>query len=300
MYNETTMTPQENTLMQRGKKALREAADRVPLPLHYILDFLLFIFWLGDLFVFDPLPLIDEFLGAGALYYYNAYIMRRTFGVINPVRIVRGDSPARKRTAGLLPYENKLSEIKKQLRNIKKAAGRQEVPGLTPAKVSELSAKVKGIEKRLRLLDRVLFGPAFQQGPVRAELARIEALAEETQDPELTAEYQKAAASARDQLDNIERVREERNRLVARLERISLQVANTYSHLISAAVSEARDQEAGRAFDELLSSVSNFDSSLQEIESAPAGELFKRTLKEVEHTQDKTTKTQGEREKAVE
>ena len=90
--------------IEKAKLAALKAGDRVPLPLHYVFNALLLMsFFISWGWPFDPVPLLDEALTAVAVYYYNAYILKRTFGVLNPMRILRGESPAAKRRLGLLP-----------------------------------------------------------------------------------------------------------------------------------------------------------------------------------------------------
>lgn len=284
--------------IEKGKSIALKVADKMPLPLHYILNGIFIVLWMGDLVVPDPLPFIDELLGAGALYYYNAYILRRTYGVINPFRILRGESPVAKRRLGLLPYEQQMGQIKARLKSMKKAARGSEVPGLDPAKVKRLAEHVKQIEKRLHLLDRLLTKPAFQEGEVKVKIARIEARIDMTDDEDLKQEYKKAMEHAGNHLKNIERLREERNRLVAKLERFHLQLDDTYSRVVAMAVPDAPEADSARLFDELFASVSAFDETLKELEAKPSTDLYQAAVKEIEETEAKAQGRISSREPA--
>jgi hypothetical protein len=262
-------------------------ADRVPLPLHYILNGFLIVFWLGDMAVPDPLPFLDEIFGAFGLWYYNAYLLHRTFGVINPWRIIRGESPASKRRLGLLAYEQQMEQIKKRLKNFRRAASELGLPGLEAKRVEGLATEVKKLEKRLQLLDRLLTRPEFQEGKVTHEISRFEARRELVDDPELKKEYGQAIEHARAHLGNIGLLREERNRLVARLERFNLQLDRTYSQLLAMSSATESAADTGRLFDELFNAVSAFESSLLELEAKPAPSLYQDAVKEIEENEAK-------------
>jgi len=277
---------QTDKLIEKARITVRQAADRLPLPLHYILDFFLMVAWLGDLAVPDFLPFVEEILGGAGLYYYNVYLLKRTFGAINPLRIMKGESPRAKARMGLVPYEQAIAAVKRQLKNVKKASRDAGIPGLVPGRAEELAKRLKAIERRLRELDRVLASQAFDQQAVRSQMARIQALMESSADPEARPEYEKALAHAKEHLANIERIKEERNRMVATLERFRVQLDNTYSTLLAAAVSEEGDREAGRMFDELLASVENFHRTLAELEQRrPEPDLYQQALDEVNKTE---------------
>lgn len=274
-------------IIDKAKASLKAVADRVPLPLHYILNGLFILFWLGDVVVPDFIPFLDEILGAGALYYYNLYLLKRTFGVINPLRILRGESPAAKQRLGLLPWEQRMDEIKKQLKGVRKAARQAGVPGVDGSKLERLGGQVGQIEKRLRMLDRLLSSPAFKEREVNVEIAKMEATARAAEDVDVKNDYAAALGHAREHLANIGRIKEERNRLVAKLDLLSTQLDNTYSRLLAAQVSDSAETEAKRLMDELFNSVSMFDSTLQELEARPTADLYQEAMKEVEQTEEK-------------
>ncbi len=277
--------------VEKVKGFAADVADKIPLPLHYFFDGIFMLVFLVDIMPFigaDPLPLVNEIIEGVLLYYYNAYLLRRTYGVINPVRIVRGESPMSKKRMGLLPYEQQMAKIKQRLKALKKTAKKENIPGLTPDKVKNLSGQVKVIEDRLRLLDRMLAKPEFQEGTIRTEIARIEVQIEGFSDLEMKKEYETALGHARDHLANVERLREERNRLVARLNRFSLQLSNTYSRLLTTAESPMQESETSRVFDELSSSISAFDESLKEITAKqPSSDMYRAAVKEIEETEAK-------------
>ena len=277
--------PGLDKVWEKAKAESLKIADRLPLPLHYILNGLFMVAWLGDIIIPDPLPFLDEGILTVGLYYYNAYILKRTFGVLNPVRIIRGQSPTAKRRLGLLPYEGQLDQIKSQIKAMRKAAKSAEIPGLTSKKVDQLGDRVREIEKRLAVLDRLFTRPAFQEGAVKSDLARIQAHLEMSDDPGLKAEYQKAVEHAQNHIANIARLQDERNRLVARLERFRLQLDNTYSALLASAAAAGAETDTERLFDELFTSVNAFDVSLQELAAQPSADLFQAAVKEVEATE---------------
>jgi hypothetical protein len=273
--------------IEKAKIASLKVADKIPLPLHYILNGLFIIFMLGDLAVLDPIPFLDEILGLAGLYYYNAYILKRTFGVLNPMRILRGESPAAKRRLGLLPYEDQMDRIRDRLKAMRKAAKSSEVPGLSIDKVKKLTDQVKQIEKRLLQLDRILTRPEFQEGRIKSEIARIQARLDAVDEDELKVEYRKAIEHAGNHIENIDRLRDERNRLVARLERFNLQLDNIYSQLMAATVPLAEEPAAARLFDELFDTVNTFDETLKELEQKPSKDLYEAAVKEIEQTEEK-------------
>jgi len=283
--------------LEKAKAVLLDVADRIPLPLHYVLNAFAIVFYMGDLAFIDPLPFIDEILGAGALYYYNAYLMKRTFGVLNPMRVLRGEDPASKRKMGLLPYEDKMNSIKKMLKSLDKEAEKAGVPGMGKEKLSRLRDQVKEIEKRLRAFDRLLSKPAFQEASVKTEVARIEARLDREADDEIKKEYKKALDHARDHISNIQKLKEERNRLVARLERLSIELDNTFSKLLAAqAAPTTSDKDMEHQFDELLESVENFDKSLKELEEQPSPDMMEEAVREVEETEERIKKALARRE----
>jgi hypothetical protein len=273
--------------IEKAKLTALKVADRVPLPLHYVINGIFGVLLLGDLVVPDAIPFLDEILGTAAFYYYNVYLLKRTFGVINPMRILRGESPAAKRRLGMLPYEQQMERIKARLKAMKKAAKASEIPGLDKAKVEKLAKEIRAIEGRLTLLDRMLTRPEFQEGSVKTSIARMQAYIDMAQDPALKTEYGKAIEHARNHLANTERLREERNRMVARLERFNLQLDDTYSRLMATTLPVAQEPEAARLFDELFTSVSAFDETLKELEAKPAADLYQAAVKEIEETEDK-------------
>jgi hypothetical protein len=65
-------------LAERIKTTARRAADRVPLPAHYVANLAFAALLLGDFVLPDGLPIIDEALGAAGFYYYNMYLIQRT------------------------------------------------------------------------------------------------------------------------------------------------------------------------------------------------------------------------------
>lgn len=278
---------QVEKLYEKAKLTALKVADGIPLPLHYIFNGIFAVLLLGDLVVPDVIPFLDEILGTAAFYYYNVYILRRTFGVINPMRIIRGESPAAKRRLGLLPYEQQMEQIKSRLKHMRTAAKGSEIPGLDKSRVDKLSGEIKAIEKRLVLLDRILTKPEFQEGTVKSEIARIEARIEVSPEEALKEEYKKAVGHARNHLANIERLREERNRLVARLERFNLQLDDIYTRLIASTGTAAEEPEAARLFDELFTSVSAFDETLRELEAKPSTDLYTAAVREIEETEEK-------------
>jgi SMC interacting uncharacterized protein involved in chromosome segregation len=93
---------------------------------------------------------------------------------------------------------------------------------------------------------------------------------ESAQDEDMKEEYRKSLSHARGNLENIERILEERNRLVTRLDRFRLQIDDSYSRIVAMNLSSQGEEFTGELFDELFSSVDNFDSTLQEIERQPA------------------------------
>jgi len=285
------MKPMDEQAMDKFIEKLKltslKVADKIPLPLHYIFNGLFIMFMLGDLAIPDILPFIDEVLGLAGLYFYNAYILKRTFGVLNPMRIIRGESPVAKRRLGLLPYEEQMDRIRDRLKAMKKAAKSSEIPGLSIDKVKKLTDQVKQIEKRLHLLDRILTKPEFQEGRIKSEIARIQARIEAVDEEELKEEYQKAIGHARNHIENVDRLRDERNRLVARLERFNLQLDNIYSQLMAATLPLAEEPEAARLFDELFDTVNTFDETLKELEQKPSKDLYEAAVKEIEQTEEK-------------
>lgn len=287
-----------NLVWEKSKLYLLKAADRMPLVLHYALNGILLVTWAGDLIIPDVLPFIDEGVLTVAAWYYNAYILRRTFGVINPLRILKGQTPAAKRKRGMLPYEQQLEAIKSRLKTMRKTAKESPVPGLARKNVDQLTDRVKQIETRLTALDKLLSSPAFQEGQVKLEIARIEARRDMEQDPALKAEYSQALEHARSHLANIDRLFEERNRLVARLERFHLQLDNTYSQIVAMGLPQAatKDADTERLFNELFTAVNAFDVSLQELSAKPAPDLYQAAVKEVEQTEAKIRERLAPRE----
>ena len=75
---------QADKFIERTKLVALRVADRIPLPLHYVLNGIFGVLLLGDIVIPDAIPFLDEILGTAAFYYYNVYILKRTFGVINP------------------------------------------------------------------------------------------------------------------------------------------------------------------------------------------------------------------------
>lgn len=262
-----------------------KVADKIPLPLHYILNGFFLMFYMGDLVIPDAIPFLDEIFGAFGLWYYNAYILKRTYGVINPVRIFRGETPTNKRKLGLLPWETQMDSIRSRLKNMRQAARELKLPELDPSRVGRLDREVKELEKRLRLLDRLLTRPEFQEGRVNTEIARFQAKLEMTDDLEMKSEWEKAIGHARQHLENIARLRDERNRLVARLERFNLQLDNTYSQVLALSASTEKAADVGRLFDELVATVGAFQISLNELEQKPKPDLLQSAVKEVEETE---------------
>jgi len=278
---------QADKFIEKTKLVALKIADGIPLPLHYILNGIFAVLLLGDLVIPDALPFLDEILGTAGFYYYNVYILRRTFGVINPMRILRGESPAAKRKLGMLPYEQPMERIKARLKAMRQAAKSSEIPGLDRAKVDKLAAEIKQIEKRLLQLDRILTKPEFQEGAIKTHVANLQARIEVSPDESLRAEYQKAIEHALNHIANIERLRDERNRMVARLERLNLQLDDTYTRLLATTLPVSQEPEAARLFDELFTSVSSFDETLKELEAKPSADLFQAAVREVEETEEK-------------
>jgi hypothetical protein len=279
--------PQLDRLIEKARLTALKVLDQVPLPLHYVLNGVFAVLLLGDVLVPDPIPFVDELLGTALFYYYNVYILKRTFGVINPLRILRGESPAAKRRLGMLPYELHMDRIKARLKAMKKAARTAEIPGLDRAKVDKLGREIKQIESRLSLLDRILTKPEFQEGALKMRIAQLQARIEMTNDAALKSEFSRAIAHASDHLANIGRLQDERNRMVARLERFSLQLDDTYSRLVATVMPVDQAPEAARLFDELFKSVTTFDETLKELEAKPAADLYQAAVKEVEETEEK-------------
>jgi len=281
--NETQL----DRMIEKAKLTALKVADRIPLPLHYVINGVFAVLLLGDFVVLDPIPFVDEILGTAAFYYYNVYLLKRTFGVINPMRILRGESPAAKRRLGMLPYELQMDRIKARLKAMKKAAKSSEIPGLDRSKVDKLAREIKLIEGRLTLLDRILTKPEFQESAIKMQIARLENQIEMTPDPALKTEFNRSITHASNHLANIARLQEERNRMVARLERFSLQLDDTYSRLVATTMPVEQAPEAARLFDELFASVSIFDQTLKELEARPATDLYQAAVEEVEKTEDK-------------
>jgi hypothetical protein len=284
--------------IEKTRLVALKIADTIPLPLHFIFNgILLAACALSWVWIFDPVPFADEILTAAGVYYYNAYLLKRTFGALNPVRIFRGESPVAKRKLGLLPYETYLERIHARLKAMRSSAKDASVPGLTAPKLDKLARQIKEIEKRLQLLDRLLIRPEFQEGAVRTEIAKIEARLETVSEDAVKKEFGRAIEHARSHLANIQRLHEERNRLVARLERFTLQLDQIYSHLMAMS---AQDQqaiaEAERHFDELFTAISSFDQTLKELESQPSSDLFQAAVKEVAETEAKFMVKARERE----
>lgn len=258
------------SLSKRAKMFLREKADATPLGLLYILNVVFFMYWMADVFIPDPLPLVDEVLLTGGLYYYNVYLLKRTFGIINPVKIMKREDPSSKKRAGILPYEKNMALIRKKLKELRKEVKKSDIPGMDESKVDKLYNRVKEIEKRLHKIDRLLSKGAFKAAPVKSEIERLESLMESAQDEDMKEEYRKSLSHARGNLENIERILEERNRLVTRLDRFRLQIDDSYSRIMAMNISSQGVEFTGELFDELFSSVDNFDITLQEIERRPA------------------------------
>ena len=286
---------QVDKLIEKVKLTALKVADAIPLPLHFFFNgILLFLFALSWIWVWDIFPVI---VTGFALYYYNKYLLKRTFGAINPMRIFRGETPVAKRRLGLLPYEQYLDRINARLKAMRKAARNSEIPGLNLPKVDKLGREIKAIEKRLRILDRLLIRPEFQEGAVRTQIAQIQARIESMNDEAVRREFALAIEHAQAHVANIERLRDERNRLVARLERFSLQLDQIYSHLVAMSV-EDRQQvaEAERQFEELFTAINSFDQTLQELEGKPSSDLYQAAIKEVADTEQKVKVSSPRRE----
>lgn len=279
---------------ERAKAYLRKKADATPLGLLYVLNGVFIIYWGLDLIPGlimpggDPIPVIDEVFKTGALYYYNVYLLKRTFGIINPVRILKGEDPASKKTAGILPYEENMDIIGRKLKALRKEVKKSDIPGMQESKVDQLQKRVRKIEKRLQKIDRLLSKGAFQAGPVQAEIERLEERLASTEDPALKEELEKSLSHARGNLENIERIREERNRLVTRLDRFRLQLDDSYSRIMAMSVASADVESTASLFDELFSAVDTFDSTLQEIEHRPDPDFSRDTVNELRKTAEKT------------
>jgi hypothetical protein len=292
---------QVDKMIEKVKLTGLKVADAIPLPLHYVANAgLIFVFLVSWLWPGDPIPFVDEILTAAGVYYYNAYLLKRTFGALNPVRIFRGETPVAKRRLGLLPYEQYLERINARLKAMRKDAKKSEVPGLNLPKIEKLGREIQAIEKRLRILDRLLIRPEFQEGVVRTQIAQIQARIGSVNDEAVKMEFARAIEHALAHVANIERLRDERNRLVARLERFSLQLDQIYSHLVAMSV-EDRQQiaEAERQFDELFTAITSFDQTLQELEAQPSSDLYQAAIKEVADTEERvkisTPQREGER-----
>jgi hypothetical protein len=170
---------------------------------------------------------------------------------------------------------------------MRKAAKSSEIPGLDQARVDKLTREIKQIESRLTLLDRILTKPEFQEGAIKMQIARLQAQIEMTTDTALKSEFSRSIVHASDHLVNIGRLQDERNRMVARLERFSLQLDDTYSRLVATTMPVDQAPEAARLFDELFKSVTIFDETLKELEAKPAADLYQAAVKEVEETEQK-------------
>jgi hypothetical protein len=284
--------------IEKVKLTALKVADAVPLPLHYALNAgLIFLFLVSWLWPGDPIPFLDEILTAAGVYYYNSYLLKRTFGALNPVRIFRGETPVAKRRLGMLPYEQYLDRVNARLKAMRKSAKSSEIPGLNLPKVDKLGREIKTIENRLRILDRLLIRPEFQEGAVRTQVAQIQARIESVNDDAVKQEFARAIEHAQAHVANIARLRDERNRLVARLERFSLQLDQIYSHLVAmTATDQLQAAEAERQFDELFTAISSFDQTLQELEAKPSSDLYQAAIKEVTETEEKVKARPPQRE----
>lgn len=280
-----------DTIYEKLRAILVKVLDYIPLPLHYIFNTIFVCAWLIVLLFSafaGPLFMVNLVFGVAALYLYNVYLIKRTFGALNPMRILRGDTPAAKRRLGLLPYEQYIRSINKRLKMMRKAAKSSDVPGFNTAKVDQLSKQIKSIEKRLRMLDRLLTKPEFREGHIKTEMAKIEVRQDGATDETMKSEYGRALEHAREHLDNISKLRDERNRLVARMERFGLQLDNTYSRVAALDMRESYDTvESERLFEDLFKAVDRFDETLQELEETPKSGLFQAAVKEVEDTEKK-------------
>ncbi len=289
---------------ERAKNYLRDKADSTPLFLLYILNGFFILYWMVDLIPGiimpggDPLPVIDEVFKTIALYYYNSYLLKRTFGVLNPVRIMKREDPYSKKRAGILPYEKNMNIIRKKLKDLRKEVKKSDIPGMDESKVDKLQKRIKEIDDRLHKIDRLISKGGFQADQVRTEIARIEGLVENAEDESLREELEKSLSHAQGNLENIERILEERNRLVTRLDRFRIQVDDSYSRIMAMSISAADMESTGRLFDELFSAVDNFDSTLQEIERRPAPSPARQTVEELEKSiETKSPSTQRQNTK---
>jgi len=66
-------------------QALR-TADKIPLPVHYLLNAAFVAILAGDIIAPDAIPFLDEALGAAGFYYYNMYLLRRTLARLKAPR----------------------------------------------------------------------------------------------------------------------------------------------------------------------------------------------------------------------
>jgi hypothetical protein len=278
-------------LREKLKAALKKIFDWFPLPVLYIVNGAALLGWALDMTPWfnlppaNPLWILDELLLTIAVYYYEVYLLKRTYGVINPMRILKGQTPLAKKKIGILPYEQSMDSIRGRVKAMAQAAKRSEIPGLVPDKIKRLAAEVAAIEKRLQTLDRTLASPPFRERPIRAEIDRLNSLIAASADETINQDLKEAIDHANAHIDNINRLCDERNRLVAKLDRFRLQLDETWSRLMALSGAPAKPETADRLLNELFDSVKNFDDSLTEIEQKPAPEIMQKTIAEIEQAE---------------
>jgi uncharacterized protein (DUF2062 family) len=79
-------------MLDRIKARALAAADRVPLPVHFLLNAGLALVLAGDILLPDTLPFLDEALTAVGFYYYNMYILHRILGRMKAGRRTRNSA----------------------------------------------------------------------------------------------------------------------------------------------------------------------------------------------------------------
>jgi hypothetical protein len=253
---------------KKGIRAtIREFFQVIHLALNYLFSFFLLLLFLGFFAVpFDPIPFVDEILFGYLLYVSISVILEKVNMPAQQREIARVQV---KKQRGLRQYEDKMRRIFTLFKEIKKSLLKYKKSTFLKAegeRFNSLLPKVKKIKAKIESLDKILQKPDFQEAQLESELIRLSEDISRVDSDQEKEELTAARSSAEKCLTTVKNLTNDRNTLVARLDKFYYLLKETHSKIVAMDLSEAElAEDVSKDINRLLESIDSFDQAMKEL-----------------------------------
>ncbi|MFC2172248.1 hypothetical protein ACFLU6_06400 [Acidobacteriota bacterium] len=227
------------------------------IPLYILLpaNLLALLFFFASLI--DPVPLDEVFMGV--------VVCILTFTVL--IKLGSKEKGIRQAARNPRFVYRRLQDIQKLSKDIRKVLGRLEnLPPLHLDRLKEARSKAQRLRKSLERLDGTLSTPAFSERIALRELEQLEGMAKAGEGSGQEKDLEAAAQSAREHLGNIQKLKDERESITAKAEKLYQQLKQTRSYLAAFEIKSVDIDEISGKIDEIHTSVNEFDSIHRELD----------------------------------